>query len=90
MNLQEHHDWPASKAVMSTYDTQPVQTHKVGIGKREPIEVTLDIVHSRSPKLFLAAAAPVKRSKVKACLCLHSTVSTLWDCSTCLTVHSPG
>ena len=60
----------------------------MGIGKREPIEVTLDIVHSRSTKLFLAAAAPVKRSKVKACLCLHSTVSTLWDCSTCLTVHS--
>ena len=30
---------------------QPVQTHKVGIGKREPIEVTLDIVHSRSTKI---------------------------------------
>ena len=47
--------------------TPPVQTHKVGIGKRDPIEVTLDIVHSRPPKLFLAAAAPVKIPKVKAC-----------------------
>ena len=68
---------------------QPVQTHKVGDRQArtdwsDPWYCLLS-VHQN---LFLAAAAPVKIPKVKACLCLHSTVSTPWDCSTCLTVHS--
>ena len=64
---------------------QPVPTHKVGIGKSDPIEVILFILGP--PKLFLATAVPVTRPQVKVCLYLHSTVSSPWDCSTCLTVH---
>ena len=47
MYLQEDHDWFISKAVISSHDTYgdlPVQTHKVGIGNSDLIEVTLDVV----------------------------------------------
>ena len=88
MNLQEHHEWPASKAVMSTYDTNLYQHTKWGLASAIRLKSPLILFTLGPPKLFLAAAAPVKIPKVKACLCLHSTVSTPWDCSTCLTVHS--
>ena len=73
---------------MSTYDTNLYQHTKWGLASAIRLKSPLILFTLGPPKLFLAAAAPVKIPKVKACLCLHSTVSTPWDCSTCLTVHS--
>ena len=64
----------------------PVQTHKVGIGNSDSIKVTLDIVYSRSIKIVSGYSSTCKKTSSKGTL-LYITLSSPWDCSTCLPVH---
>ena len=63
-----------------------MQTHNVGIGNSDPIEVTIDTVYSRSTKIVSGYPSTCKKTSSKGTL-LYSTLSSPWDCSTYLPVH---